>query len=357
MPNIKALTGVRILAAWLVFFCHFSIGILPFSIRHTLAQGYIGVTLFFVLSGYLIAYRYAGTIWTFSMYRRYMQRRFARIYPLYFIVFLLSLPMFAYFGKAMHFGGSFLLWIIMQLTFLKTFFPRLAYSGVMQSWTLGVEIVFYLLAPALIYLIKKPFGVLLVVLTGYFCCFLWVLIFGQSFWVIDHVLLGTFFGRILDLSLGVYLALHFSFKLILSDTFPWRTVVGGLGVIFSLLLLQQLSGNLWYSIYAYPGLICNHLMVPFFIVLFIYGLIKEKTILQQLLSTQLFQILGKASFAFYLLQFLVMNILFGLHKHTFYTPHSIFVILGGFIALNIISIFVYQWIEKPLYRLGTRAVK
>ena len=53
------------------FFCHFSIGSLSLSTRYVLAQGYIGVTVFFVLSGLLIAYRYESVSWNGVLYRDY----------------------------------------------------------------------------------------------------------------------------------------------------------------------------------------------------------------------------------------------------------------------------------------------
>src|SRR6478735_4275673 len=61
---LPALTGVRAIAMYLVFFHHFNP---PESatgsfIRGLIKEGHLGVTMFFVLSGFLIAYRYNGSL-------------------------------------------------------------------------------------------------------------------------------------------------------------------------------------------------------------------------------------------------------------------------------------------------------
>jgi peptidoglycan/LPS O-acetylase OafA/YrhL len=48
------------------------------------AAGYLGVDLFFVLSGFVIAYTYAGTTaWTPRVYGAFLWKRLARIYPMH----------------------------------------------------------------------------------------------------------------------------------------------------------------------------------------------------------------------------------------------------------------------------------
>ncbi|MGQ7387973.1 acyltransferase family protein, partial [Streptococcus suis] len=58
---IPALTGVRAIAAFLVFFHHFNRTDFSYPVFRTLNEFHMGVTLFFVLSGFLICLRYYDT--------------------------------------------------------------------------------------------------------------------------------------------------------------------------------------------------------------------------------------------------------------------------------------------------------
>ena len=89
--RIDALTGLRALAAtWVVLF-HFKQEIvtffpdLPAPVFGLVNTGWLGVDVFFVLSGFVIAYNYAASFETFdaATYRRYLWLRLARIYPLH----------------------------------------------------------------------------------------------------------------------------------------------------------------------------------------------------------------------------------------------------------------------------------
>src|SRR5579864_3761830 len=93
MTEIKPLTSLRFIAALLVFLHHYSMipyGTMPTSLWETImVEGHLGVTIFFVLSGFLITYRYFTEPWGERLnMRQYLVKRVARIYPLYY--FLLS---------------------------------------------------------------------------------------------------------------------------------------------------------------------------------------------------------------------------------------------------------------------------
>ncbi|SOE00442.1 acyltransferase family protein [Blastococcus haudaquaticus] len=96
-PTIDALTGLRILAAvWVVLFHLRSTdvmpGLLPASERLAwfVGGGYVGVDLFFTLSGFVIAYNYLDGFQRLSgrAYVRFLYLRLARIYPLHLATLL-----------------------------------------------------------------------------------------------------------------------------------------------------------------------------------------------------------------------------------------------------------------------------
>jgi hypothetical protein len=95
-PYVPALDGLRGLAALLVAGAHYMTmeGGAPLSeIVQTLTG--LGMTLFFVLSGFVIHYNYNATITRPGGLRLFFVARFARLYPLYIILILFD---FAYTG-------------------------------------------------------------------------------------------------------------------------------------------------------------------------------------------------------------------------------------------------------------------
>jgi len=75
--NIPALTGLRgVAAAWVMLF-HMTIGI------PIVRYGYLGVDAFFILSGYVLTYVYAGKLANVGDYFGFLRARLARIYPLH----------------------------------------------------------------------------------------------------------------------------------------------------------------------------------------------------------------------------------------------------------------------------------
>ena len=78
--RLDALTGLRWWAAFMVFLFHMRVfAPLPGPLAAVFDQGYLGVTFFFVLSGFVLTW----AIRPGSRTRDFYQSRFARIYPLY----------------------------------------------------------------------------------------------------------------------------------------------------------------------------------------------------------------------------------------------------------------------------------
>ncbi len=83
------LTGLRGIAVLIVFVSHCANeGLLPGFMGNGLGQ--IGVVIFFVLSGFLIAYIYLDKLFDVHSVGRYIQARVARVVPLYLATIILS---------------------------------------------------------------------------------------------------------------------------------------------------------------------------------------------------------------------------------------------------------------------------
>src|SRR5579863_596949 len=95
-PPLQALTGVRFLAAFYVVLFHSLPWLrnkyqVPETLQIFLGNGYLAVSLFFILSGFILAYTYEGQIEGSRNLFRFWQARFARIYPVYFLSLLLCI--------------------------------------------------------------------------------------------------------------------------------------------------------------------------------------------------------------------------------------------------------------------------
>lgn len=157
LPKLKTLTALRFFAALHVVVFHMRIvGVLPAGpwwYENFAAVGYIGVNLFFVLSGFILVYTYAETGLRPS---RFWQARFARIYPAYVLSLLLSAPFF--FFAVRHLNIPFLAWskqhvaaaCALTVTLLQSWFPQAALTWNAVCWSLSVEVFFYLVFPLLL---------------------------------------------------------------------------------------------------------------------------------------------------------------------------------------------------------------
>ena len=98
-PTLHAITGLRAVAALLVVLYHYDDGVLsaraPWA-GALIGRGYVGVSFFFVLSGFILTYVYADgdRAWNAARRRAFWVARVARIYPVYALALALTAPGF-----------------------------------------------------------------------------------------------------------------------------------------------------------------------------------------------------------------------------------------------------------------------
>jgi peptidoglycan/LPS O-acetylase OafA/YrhL len=171
-----ALDGLRGIAILAVFFYHFGGGQrssnLVIRIWSSLADtGWMGVDLFFVLSGFLITGILFDTAHKSHKVRNFYARRSLRIFPLYYGVlfaFLLLTPVLQ-----LHWRAGHLLYFVYLSNMMPVFTPGLASPGhnmmVGHLWSLAVEEQFYLVWPFIVWWIKdrkKLLWVCLAIMVG-----------------------------------------------------------------------------------------------------------------------------------------------------------------------------------------------
>ncbi|MBS2098230.1 acyltransferase family protein [Carboxylicivirga linearis] len=108
-----------------------------------------GVSFFYILSGFILSYVYQDKIVTQSIsIKDFYISRFARIYPLHIITFLLILPIAPEFYNPTNYYG-WLIKIATQLTLTQSFIPKesIYFSFNAPSWSLSNALFFYLIFP------------------------------------------------------------------------------------------------------------------------------------------------------------------------------------------------------------------
>lgn len=161
--RIPELDGIRALAIWMVLASHLFYGYpnpdgafahIPNVILGVISHGWLGVDLFFILSGFLITGILLDSKTRPAYFRNFYSRRALRILPLYFTV--IALMWLCYAGASRFF--------LISLAFLANFSPYLnagAPHGASVFWSLSVEEHFYLLWPLLVlYLSRRNLTIL-----------------------------------------------------------------------------------------------------------------------------------------------------------------------------------------------------
>ena len=322
-----------------------------------LGAGYSGVSLFFALSGFVLAYNYLtpGGHGVASL-RDFLTARFARVYAVYLVGIALAFPIFVRelqrsgdAGAALRSGLPI---TAASLTLLQAWIPPYACRLNCPGWSLSAEAFFYLIFPLIgAWLCRRQRNALIGVcaLCWFFACGLVLAylrfgperISGVTALTTSASVAVLKFNPLLRLPefiLGVSAGLIF-----LRRPDALQRIAGPLSIVALCLIAAVLSQHerLPYL------LIHNGILAPLYAVL-VLALACGGGPLAALLSTRILSLLGEASFALYLLHvallFYVVKALSAIHLSIDKTPALIVVYL---VIAQAISILVLQRIEKP----------
>jgi peptidoglycan/LPS O-acetylase OafA/YrhL len=161
--HLPALDGLRAIAILLVLFFHFEIRELPKKVAllpvwATVQAGWLGVDLFFVLSGFLITGILCDTRETRGYFRNFYARRTLRILPLQYGFLALSFLVLPILGVLPWTPASTQAWFWLHLSNFLIAFRGWGASQMLvpHFWSLAVEEQFYLVWPALVFLVSRP---------------------------------------------------------------------------------------------------------------------------------------------------------------------------------------------------------
>ena len=141
LPSLQAL---RAIAATLVVFFHateFSVANFgePFF-RDFFAFGYVGVDLFFVLSGFVIFHVHRTDIGRPERFASYGMKRLIRIYPIYLALVAILLPIIFFLPKSF----PAFQWDPLKIAASLALIPTENFAIIVPAWTLSHELLFYI---------------------------------------------------------------------------------------------------------------------------------------------------------------------------------------------------------------------
>ncbi len=365
-PRLDVLDGLRGVAILLVLWYHvWEISWLPAPLQQLEflpETGFIGVALFFFLSGTVITLPFARAALAGTpppSWRHFYLRRFWKIVPSY----LLSIAVAYAIGYAALQGGAGAVPdLLTHLLFIHTWFPQSAgaINGVL--WTLAVEVEFYAIFPLLWWCFRRARFATTAALIAL-----------SLLWRLHAVACCSHAGIVyLDQDLPAFLSC-FAFGMLAASLFleahaRWsetrRYLVGSgafvVGTIGCIALLQSLYAsrfvNQWVAVWA-----ASHRdLLALTFALIALGALLAPHPLQRLLANRPFAFFGAISYALYLYHQMIARELL-IHRLPPYvgTPQFdsqwqwSFTLLAFALSTGIAAALTY-WFERPLQKWGNR---
>lgn len=164
VPELNGLRGLAILTVMIYHFMNLSVSLhtsFDIAVNNFFMMGWVGVDIFFALSGFLITSILLKTKHSATYYSSFYIKRILRIFPLYYLY--LAFIFFAFFPIVYHHlnpaeqqsfkvaePSQIYFWL--YLSNIKQFFQHIFFgAGLGHIWSLSIEEQFYLVWPFLVY--------------------------------------------------------------------------------------------------------------------------------------------------------------------------------------------------------------
>ena len=355
--ELDFLRGIAIL---LVLICHYPV---VQSFQHL----WIGVDLFFILSGYLVSgiliseYLKSGKI----DYKRFFIRRGLKIYPSYYLFVLFTVILISII-RIQH-SNYFSVQITPERFFLEVFYLQNFSEGVWRhTWTLAVEEQFYILFPLLLLaLIKFKNVISRLMIVMIFLIIAINILRPLECIPIPYEYLGTplipFQLRLDALFLGVLvkcIELRFLKRLIQVKSIIWFA-----GILFCILCIIVFAFvlNLHNCYVSHVGFMFINLSMAFMLLSFLMLRHKNHFVLQKLETNWVVQstaAIGIYSYNIYLWHAFLVEALFGIvytisrdnifnpYAWRYFVPYMVLSIGIGIIVSRLVEIPLLKWRDK-----------
>ena len=355
LPSIDSLRALAVLA---VIIYHVDVNYLP--------GGFLGVDLFFVLSGYLISsliikeYRKTGSL---NLYNFYI-RRARRLLPAVYFMITVGLVVMVLFNEVLlrksHLDAIFgyiyssnWWYIFHKLDYFDSFGAQ---SPFKHLWSLAIEEQFYMIFPLLFllvngkkkskdgtYKLNKNFlyvvlGLILVSLIAH------ILLFDIN--NISRIYFGTD-TRAFSLLVGVVGAILYPMEKLHAKVTPQQNIMYSVVSLVSIAtLITVMIYTSEYNTWLYRG---GFLLVAILGLIVIISSGKQHTLMSRLLSFKPVVFIGKISYSLYLWHFPVLVLTTPVSEIG--NPNIIFVILRVILTFALATAS-YVFVETPIRKLG-----
>jgi peptidoglycan/LPS O-acetylase OafA/YrhL len=331
----REIDGLRALAVVPVIFYH--AGFDFFS------GGFVGVDVFFVISGYLItSIIYTQMLSGTFTYRDFYERRARRILPALFTVIATCLP-FAYillspddinsFSNSLislvFFSSNILFW------FDSGYFDKAAeLKPLLHTWSLSVEEQYYLIFPVLLVLLKRVSRKFIIFIVASFACIsLYLMLKWATVNTNTAFYLLPFRGW--EILCGALIALIYPNESINKTSIFIANVFGIAGfcfLMFSILFFDSKT--------PFPSW---HSLIPVFGTVLLIIFTVPGTYIGKLLSHHFLVSIGLVSYSAYLWH----QPLFAFSRHYFQNANSIFLFTFLITVCALLSFFTWKFVESP----------
>ena len=355
LPSIDSLRALAVLA---VIIYHVDVNYLP--------GGFLGVDLFFVLSGYLISsliikeYRKTGSL---NLYNFYI-RRARRLLPAVYFMITVGLVVMVLFNEVLlrksHLDAIFgyiyssnWWYIFHKLDYFDSFGAQ---SPFKHLWSLAIEEQFYMIFPLLFLLINRKkkskdgtyklnknflyvvLGLILVSLIAH------ILLFDIN--NISRIYFGTD-TRAFSLLVGVVGAILYPMEKLHAKVTPQQNIMYSVVSLVSIAtLITVMIYTSEYNTWLYKG---GFLLVAILGLIVIISSGKQHTLMSRLLSFKPVVFIGKISYSLYLWHFPVLVLTTPVSEIG--NPNIIFVILRVILTFALATAS-YVFVETPIRKLG-----
>ena len=338
--QLLPLTSMRFIAAFFVLLSH--LGFVKDDLRWSflnIEQGFVGVTFFFILSGFILAYSYQERLEKKQTSRmKFFIARLARIYPLHFLTLMMAMPLVVM--------GGFrpIVETIPNLFLLHAWIPfkEVYFSANSPSWSISTEFFFYLMFPLLVF--TKTHRLLLVFLVFISIQFIFLMFdLGEK---MEHALFYISpIMRISDFILGILVYRFFVLappffnkykdgfqfiSLFLFCLFIWMSSVYSIGIEYK------------YSIFY---------IIPLALIVFTFAF--TGGVVGNILSNKYLVIMGEASFSLYLIHGLIIRYLDRINSRFEWFSAGELLIIVILLCL-ISSLLLFKYFEMPARKFVTK---
>jgi peptidoglycan/LPS O-acetylase OafA/YrhL len=358
MKRIIEIDGIRGFAILLVISFHYinnqlieSTNFLGKIMAKVTSFGWVGVDLFFVLSGFLIGSVLLNNKISINYFSTFYKRRLVRIFPNY--VLLITLFLFiiksGYFDKNYFLTGNNVIPIWSYYLMIHNFFmfasQNLGNDSICITWSIGIEEQFYLIIPFVLWKLNTkwiPYLMIFIILVAI------VSRMQYEHWIERYVLLSC---RADSLSFGVLIA-WFNYKYSLNEKIPKIKTI----LIFILLIVFVFCGTIYY-LYADLGVYKHTFFSIIFSICILFALGMNQNFYGKILRNKILCWVGSISYSLYLFHYIILGLV-----HHFDGKNGIIINNSKDVLLTLIALIltfgfsylVNRFIENPMIKIGKK---